>query len=428
MTRFLFTLLLVALPSVALAQNATIEKQINADLDAIRKAERTEDIEVLRRILNKSLSLGGKVDASCTACHVLSADEWAQHPRQWQGFGEPSVQGVGKHRLFIANSDILVASQGSHTALLPLFDAVYLSGHGVVFTLKVPASAGVVLDPANKTAGIIETCLKCHMTMAKPDAAPSQAKPTTEWDRARDELRGVKPNPEPQPAAKTQPICEPGKLTERVVAKLWANAKNVRHLPEKDQISVVVTFDGYSGSAKAGSLTPKPDGPVSGEWLGSRPFTLTDKGVPIRAGFTADEGRQLVLGDLHLKQNKPKEAIEAYRQGLSRYKELVARLQNPPSLPMAQQAELLRELEKGVRDVYKNLAQAHLMAGEVDQASAAMEMAKGFTATYAPLRKESGIPVPAKMVLTAPRTATDEAAFRKAIKVELTGFPPADRK
>ncbi len=428
MTRFLFTLLLVALPSVALGQNATIEKQINADLDAIRKAERTEDIEVLRRILNKSLGLGGKVDASCTACHVLSADEWAQHPPQWQGIGELGVQGVGNHRSFQAHKDFLVASQGSHTAPLPLFDAVYLAGHGVVFTLKVPASAGVVLDPANKTAGMIETCLKCHTTMAKPDSAPSQAKPPTEWDRARDELRGVKQNPEPQPAAKTQPICEPGKLTERVVEKLWANAKNVRHLPANEQVSVVVTFDGYTGSAKAGPLTPKPNSPVSGDWYGSRPMTLVEKGVPIRAGFTADEGKQLALGDLHLKQNKPKEAIEAYRQGLSRYKELVARLQNPPSLPMAQQTELLRELEKGVRDVYKNLAQAHLMAGEVDQASAAMEMAKGFTATYAPLRKESGIPVPAKLVLTAPRIAETETAFRKAIKVELTGFPASDKK
>src|SRR5262249_28289645 len=133
---------------------------------------------------------------------------------------------------------------GAHSALalptVPSFDAVYLPGHGAVFTLKVPHTAGVALDPVNKTAAGIETCLTGHKSVG-PARAPSAAKPSSEWDRTQAELRGAKPAAEPKPAAGAEPVCDPGRLTDRVVEKLWQNAKNVRHLPAGENFTVVIT-------------------------------------------------------------------------------------------------------------------------------------------------------------------------------------------
>lgn len=555
MMRTLWALLLTAVPSVAVAQTPDIQAKVNADLDTIRKAERIEDVEIMRRILNKSLGLGGKVDASCTVCHVFPGVDLMQQLPHFQDRRQPATQPPTAW-YFPTTQDTVWghARDITHVAPLPLFDAVYLAGHGAVYTLKIPASAGVVLDPVNKTAGLIETCLKCHTSMAKPDATPTQAKAPTEWDRARDEVRGVKPSTEVQPAVKVQPICEPGKLTERIVEKLWANAKNVRHLPGGEHLTIAITFDGHMGSSRFGSwsnwlgmpanptvgspsssaidfatettgdniagftaeeanairdarksvATGRPaeavkqylnglervnfNGPV---YVSSEKLTLwrqrfpkipgnittevtnirrelsvaaaaagdttaakayaggalsvvlepitndpqqpKQPRVPERIGFTPEEVRLLTLGDLHLKQGKPKEAADAYEQALARYKNRTTKVDPPSNLTQAQLQSLVTELQSGVRGAFKQLAQAYLAAGDTEKASAALELARTFTAEL-PSRVEQarkGVAVPAKLVISITRSdaekATTEAAFRKAVKVEVTGFPAADK-
>ena len=98
-------------------------------------------------------------------------------------------------------------------------------------------------------------------------------KTPTEWDRTRQELHGGKPptgQPPKGPGRLTrQQICEPGNLTERLVIKLWQNAKHVRHLPAGERVTVVVTFDGVAGSARDRKVLNSP----------SAGSTLTD-GIP----------------------------------------------------------------------------------------------------------------------------------------------------
>jgi hypothetical protein len=432
--------------------------------DIDRAAERTEDVEVLRRILNKSLGLPDKVTVNPNLVPYnpggFGGGGISGFGGGIQGFGggisgfggQPGgIGGIGgfsghpQPGFIPANpntgfnqpqlSTIYVAA--SPASQVGPFDGVYLPGHGIVYTLRVPEHVGIVLDPPSKAFGLAAMCLKCHATepvsRAELEPPADKAKPPTEWDRTREELRGAaRPAERPKAPGKVsrQQICEPGNLTERVVTKLFQNARHVRHLPEGEHVTVVVTFDGAVGSARHRTvidLSPSTNIGAEGQ----------TKGPAGKAGFTPEESQKLTLGDLHLKQNKPKEAAEVYRQALARYKDAIQQIVPPAGLTAAQQTELAGELQKGVRDAYAKYAQALLAAGEVDRANSALDMARKFkvelaSTTAAPAR-EKEVPVPAKLVISVAKAdvdkaADDPAAFKKAVKVETVGFPPADRK
>lgn len=469
MNRFAALLAAGLLAPAAAAQTKEIQDKVNKDLDTVRKAERTEDVEVLRRILNRAFHLPDKATAPLGA-YFNPLDN-----RQFQGgttgfnpnanfFPQNQLGGTGIH----PNSPYQALTSGSSTVLTAApqigpFDGVYLPGHGAVYTLRVPESVKVHLDPVSKAAGLAETCAKCHGDAPQETApAPSAAKPATEWDRTVGELRGQKPADEPKPAATAAVVCDPGRLTERVVGKLWGNVKHVRHLPAAERVTVVVTFDGYAGPAdrpgwkvryfyepvtapdgkstryeKRSYLVPAdaPDAPapVVPTSLPAEPpaeAALAPKAPVVRSGFTPDEANQLTLGDLHLKQGKAKEAAEAYQRGLSRYRKPTLRTTTPPDLTPAQAWELVAELEKGVRDAYRRLAQAWLAAGESDKAAAALDLARTFTVQADRFDKREGVvAVPAKLILSVTRadalkTEDDLTAFRKLVTVETVGFPP----
>jgi tetratricopeptide (TPR) repeat protein len=339
-------------------------------------------------------------------------------------------------------------------------------------------------------------------------------------------------------------------MTERIVEKLWANAKNVRHLPAGEHLTIAITFDGHSGSSQFGSWSSwlgAPANPSAGETAQSIDFATETSGdklagftedeakavregdrlmaagsheeatqayltalrrvntegpiripaskltlwtqrfpavienvkrgvaevrrkaslaaslaghkgdakkwaagadnvtleplaaspaqprISERPGFTPEEVRHLTLGDLHLKQGKPAEAAQSYEQALARYKNLTTKVDPPSNLSPAQVQSMVAELQSGVRSSFKQLAQAYLAAGDTEKAAAALELARNFTAQL-PSRAEltlKGVHVPAKLVISIAKAdtekATTEEAFRKAVKVEVTGFPPADK-
>ncbi len=415
-------------------------------------AERSEDVEVLRRILNRSLGLP---DRAAVQPYLLSPSDGHSGFGGIGGFG--GIQGLGGGQGFggiggfqgggiggfsgggIGGYNSL-GQQSTFYAAVPQIgplDGVYLPGHGVVFTLRVPEHAAIVLDPPARVVGLGDFCAKCHVVepvsrTALEPTAPAD-KPATEWDRVKDELQGKKPAAAPKrPSRLTrQQICEPGNLAERLVEKLAENARHVRHLPPAEHVTVVVTFDGLSGSAKDRvTIDLGATGDAAG---GTRAASL-----PGKAGFLPDEAQQLTLGDLHLKQNKPREAAEAYQRALTRYRDAITRTAAPPGLTQAQANEMATELQKGVRDAYRNLAQAWLAAGDADKAQAALDMARKFkiemtTGSGSASTPTKGIPVPAKLVVTVAKADIDKAgddlaAFKKAVKVETIGFPPADRK
>jgi hypothetical protein len=423
-------------------------------------AERTEDVEVLRRILNNSLGLPDKLAAVYQNYVPLNPGGFGGQPGfggfggNLQGFGgiggfhgggfsgDPGGISGNPQGFVPANNPNVTFNQPlsgntlvtSQPQIGP-FDGVYLAGHGVVYTLHVPERLGFWLRPPDRAVGLADFCAKCHATeptsRANLEPTAPAGKPASEWDRVRDELQGKKAESRPpQPAAVSGAVCEPGKTAERIVGKLARNARHVRHLPAGESVTVVVTYDGVSGSAKDRHAIDPAGGPPAGQ-----PRTAP-KGPAGRAGFTPEEVNQLTLGDLHLKQGKPREAAAAYERALARYKEPLTKVTAPAGLSEDQQRLLVGELGEGVRGAYAKLAQAWLAAGDRDKAAAALKLSQEFKVdlvTGATPAREKAVPVPAKLVISVAKADLDKAgddpaAFRKLVKVETVGFPPADKK
>ncbi|MEO2091531.1 MAG: tetratricopeptide repeat protein [Gemmataceae bacterium] len=180
----------------------------------------------------------------------------------------------------------------------------------------------------------------------------------------------------------------------------------MRHLGEKESITVVVTFDHLPGTKPTAS--------------------------PAKLGLTPDEVQALTLGDLHLKQGKHAQAVEEYLKGLVRFKDTV-RLSAPANTPYKDVTAALEEMTASIRATYKSLAAAYLQLGHLEDAKQALEKD---TAVRVELSAGSTGDTPkavgpAKLILSVAKgdlAAKDAAAFKKAVTVERVNFPPAEPK
>jgi hypothetical protein len=434
--------LLLLLPAVAVAQTPEVVAKVDAKLDAERSAQRNEDIEILRRLLNKAAGLPDKASVSVT-----------EQPVQRTSSGPDLLRG--------GNAPVVVQVARSSAAVGP-FDGVYLPGAGVVFTLHVPA--GVPRTVHGERFGLNSSCSTCHQPqvhVAVPAPAPSlslancttchsempKGEPTlSDWDRVKQDVRGDKSKPAEKPTddKPRAAVCEPGNLQTLVAGVLAANARHVRHLGEKEGISVVVTFDdvkpvtGYTmrsyyepvQKVEDGKRTtayelkttvePHTDEPATGYTLSGKPFS-------------PEEVKALSLGDLHLKQNKHKEACDAYGEALARFWAKPFKVSAPTTFTAEQKRQYADELQKGVRDAMKNYAKALLLSDQPDRAKEALDMATGFVVLeVSPISTPAKSTGPAKLILTVGKAdidaAKDAAAFKKAVKVERLNFPEEGKK
>ncbi len=428
----LLTVLLTA--AVASAQTKEVIEEVDAKLAALRVAarhadERAEDVEILRRLLNKSLGLNSIVSLLPDPPTSYLTGSTGTPP-----FGSTGTSTFNP--LIVTNSGVrsferplllnALAGQRVSQAVGP-FDGVYLKGAGVVYTLRIPAGADLTYDPHTQRLGVNAGCAKCHQDTAvslishTTTAAGSNCttchtvgevkpgvQPVSEWEEAKRQLRGDKPKP-PEPLKGGKPrgvLCDPGSLAEQLIGQLAAHARHVRHLGEKESITVVVTFDDLPG--------PKPA-----------------TGSSAKLGLTPDEVQALTLADLHLKQGKHAQAVEEYLKGLVRFKDTV-RLSTPANTPHKDVTAALEEMTGGIRAAYKSLAAAYLHLGHLEDAKQALEKATAVrvelaTGSTGDTPKAVG---PAKLILSVAKTdiGATGAAFKKAVTVERVNFPPAAEK
>jgi tetratricopeptide (TPR) repeat protein len=358
--------------------------------------ELTEDIEVLRRLLNQSLNLGSAKAQILLSPNVDSGQRWGNRVDDLRQLASLS------------------------------FDGVYLSGHGIVYTLNVPQGALKNWAQIERSTGLSVTCLQCHTSIDEKWLSESVLpRSKTEWEATRDALRGVN-EPAPTPEARLK-VCEPGNLSARVVGVLFDNLKNIRHLPANQHVSIVVTYEGYSGRAEDRVIFKDPVNPK-----------VTEKPAPqlsTNFGFTAEEVNQLNLGDLHLRQNNHTKAIEAYEQALRRFSEGTVNVTWPQGVSAEKVQESTKQLETSIREVYAKLAQAQLAAKQVENATKSLELAKGFTVKNKSLnlKSDQALPVPAKLIIRVTKQDFDKnsanfSEFRKVVSLETIGLPPATDK
>jgi tetratricopeptide (TPR) repeat protein len=311
---------------------------------------------------------------------------------------------------------------GESRPRIPFPEGVYLEGQGVVYTVTLPPA-----PPAPQGT-------------AKPPA-----RPLTDWDRVRKEMRGEKVEA-PQRQAARRPT-----LTEVILRALADNGHHFSQLPQDESITVVITFrpaqniDGgplavfgqRAGSSQGGPpsgpanprgnqngpQTRNPADPMSGGQ--SMAAAMRDALKGSSAGESAPESARdyELLGDLHSKVGRYEEALRAYRNAVAKdndrqhlaslYLKMAAlHLSGPKDEDAARKA-----VERGLRF----LAQTQAKNTATQTGSAG-----GFTAAA----------TPSKLIISVPKRLCDQVAtgridfeaFRKAARVRHIPLPAAGQK
>ncbi|HVS39383.1 MAG TPA: tetratricopeptide repeat protein [Gemmataceae bacterium] len=394
-----------------------------------------EDIEIMRRLLDgafgKYYGVAGPRKSPPISTFADSSDSIDFAHRNYI-----TPQEIGAHWKNIA---VLIAALSGTGGV----EGVYLKDYGVVYTATLPPTGFDPL-PASKSASGTKT-------------------PPDDWDRVRKEIRGETPAPE----NKTVPAHQP--LSEAILKVLADNGKHF-NLADGERISVAVTFRGAANCTNC-HQNPwgkgQPGAPVygnqwqdlpSGDYYRYTTATSTTgaaaTGTSTSSGgsstqsssgggpaYMVDARNSILLGDLHLKQGKAKEAVDSYQQALQY---LMAQPLTASSPKEEQIAALLAAV-----DVYNKLAAAYVQVGNSDNEAAAMlkkasELAKkaedltGATAPT-PMGSETGAAaktLPAKLVVTATKKQLEAVAsgqmnfdmFCQAATVEYVNPPAAEKK
>lgn len=402
-----------------------------------------EDVEILRRVLQKKAmetpqpAVAGK---ACTACHAKSNTQDGHQVLRWMLSGDSSKphsemnyyfpDSTVRSLAFSPDGQTLLATTHGQPAagFAAHVEGTYLKGQGVILTMTLPATGK---DP-------------------RTESGKAGPKPLSDWERARLEVRGEKTAPPPAAADRVEPA-----LVDVILRVLADNGKHLAQLPGDENVTVAVTF--RAPSTVTDLLAPiasSRNAPGFLRDLSDQEFIrrvyLDVLGRPPSAEEnnqaskdTSAKGRDKVieellakswqdhtinnamrflqertatsehelLGDLHMKQNRYQEAINAYEK---------AAAQKPKPAELA--------------EIYRKLAQAHLATQNVARAQQLLEQIKKLsdaTKATAPKPESSAQPpLPAKLTITAPKKLLDLIGaekitweeFKKAATIEYQTF------
>ncbi len=386
-TRIVLALVLPVLAGAPLAaqsagQGGTGQPAEKAATPADKQARQMyEDVAVFRLLLNRTArqAYGLPADAVATT-------GWAHHPH-------------------------------GHDAHALTAEGVYVKGSGVVYNLSAPPPAG---DP-----------------MARGEPAAGEPSP---WERARQELLGDKP------AATKRPAARDASLSEALLRLLAENGRHFSQLGDDETVTVAVTFRGNLDCARCHQAVQWRT--LRGALGGNRPATVvypTQIDVKTRTfqaghvqyadvagpALNTDVQSSALLGDTLMKQKRYPEAIRAYRDALQKHATTIAPKERRG------QADVQRLL--AAVEINNKLAQAHLAAGDKENAERSMaqnlrfveeavNLARGLKA--APAAKAT-MRLPSKLIVAAPKKLLDQAGagkvtpaeFRKQATIEHLTFP-----
>jgi len=431
--------LLLTVPTVPRAQSPTPNAPAAKSAD---KQTMYEDIEIMRRILNKQVgsvqvsvqdptSFWYEYDGFSRRVEPVPGTQFQRYSSSVDPAGvwlAPNVANtiyaarLGDTYYWSADSNHgklnWITREGSN------FDGAYLKGHGVVYTGSVPAASVAGLESPPRSLGLVSLCSSCHdaasiRKLVEPASEAAREEPTL-WEKVRREVRGAKDEPAPKPPERVlrQDICTPGALAERILETLAQNGHNFRALPANEGISVIVTVPGLGAQAAPAAQRK-------------------EKGEASTAVRTAKQ--LLDLADLHTKQGKNDEAAKTLADAIKRLADQP--LSYPQDTPYDTVAKEFLEAKQLLRTAYTKQAQLLLAAGKLKEAREALDKAENAgvvvngqeNPTGASSAEKSPPALPAKLVVTVSKKLLDEAhagkidvpGFKKGAEVEAIGFPAA---
>jgi hypothetical protein len=369
------------------------------------RAAMYEDIEIMRRLLNGKLHgfAGSTLTHWRRRANAGTADQSLLRSMLSGTYGAPSSAADHLRLYHNQDRDLLVGRPHALSGVVPSLldtEGTYLKGQGVVFTLTLPPPAG---EP-------------------RPEAPKPAARPPSDWERIRREVRHEN-EPEPKADATKEPT-----LAQVVLRALADNGKHFTHLGENESLTVVITFRADAVGRGVAMLDYDADGALdlyitnyldNGTVQAPQQEPKSAGAAKPQAGSSDDTVPQkvrdlILLGELHAKQGKAEEAIQAFRQALK-------------LKPDGDQA----------RDVLRKLAATLL---SVDNVAEAEQVMKEFSALAARQQEKPTAPpkagpakvlLPAKLIVSAPKKVLDQVGagkisfeeFQKAATVEYLTFP-----
>jgi hypothetical protein len=486
---WMFSVSLLLIPMTAMAQSSSqnpgrqsgqtplFEKRTSERQTRSQSQAMYEDVEIMRRIINRKLGLWPNLvamNSNCALCHVVSGNLVRNSQGQFVDAMESNlVPYVSKDHwkqgsLGVAvtdfsqdgNIDVFLSGDHSgydqaHAALgVPTnIEGVYLKGQGVLYTLTLPPPSPSQAASAKKTSTAT----------------------TSDWERFRRSVRGDQARPKEAENVKESheevvgifaELEKSGHLgiTDEVLKILAENGRHFSHLAPDEKITVAITFRQVkaptANQAQTGTsnnlstwgnqqdalntwqAVPDPastglgssnpggwtfgGGQSGGTGLsggsGGSGFSGGSAGNSSRGGSTLKTPASVrdfeLLGDMQLKQGKAKEAIQAFQRALN--------LSPPPKQAAA---------------LYQKISQADLMMEDVAAAKKAMEMAvENIKLASEPARNQSGSStksesrpnLPPKLIISAPKRLLDQVAdklpyaqFRRQATIDYLDFSSA---
>src|SRR5262249_20328640 len=261
---WMFSIYLLLIPMTATAQSSSqnpgrqsgqiplFEKRTSERQTRSQSQAMYEDVEIMRRIINRKLGLWPNLvamNSNCALCHVVSGNLVRNSQGQFVDAMESNlVPDVSKDHWkqgslavtdFNQDGNIDVFLSGDHTGYdqahaslgVPTnIDGVYLKGQGVVYTLTLPPPSPSLAASAKKTS-----------TTA-----------TSDWERFRRSVRGDQARPKEAENVKEvshedgifAELEKSGHLgiTEEVLKILAENGRHFSHLAPDEKITVAITF------------------------------------------------------------------------------------------------------------------------------------------------------------------------------------------
>jgi hypothetical protein len=372
-----------------------------------------EEIEIMRRILDRDLHAtvpAGTGSLGFSAAGKEQADKYlAGIGTKGFAFGDPH------HGL---KGDPYGGSEwrGPH--------GVYLKGCGVVYSGALPVH---------------------FQSAVRESGAAKQPQPLSQWERVRRELHGEKAEQEKERERQAP------SLSEVVLKALAENGKHFTQLAENEQVTVALTlFQGQACSACHGGhdsrATAGGGGRITSQYFSPdpnlnqqnaaggggtpTPSTSGQPGTPSTSGQSQERieaRRQLLMGDLHLKQNGPQSAIEMYEKAWLAYRKLL------DEEPKAASATPDWQLHLEAVELLGKLGQCYRSKGDVERTRKVVDyLALLGQKAGQPEGKAASVagPLPAKLIVSASKKVLDQVGsgklsfdeFKKAATVQYLDF------
>lgn len=340
-----------------------------------------EDVETMRYVLSRKLAGFATGVPTWSGSFFPSQNAYSAMPAlAAQGVAAPSN---------VSTTHDSNLGQWAGRGFAAQVEGLYLPRIGVLFTVTLPPTKG---DPRMKSE------------------APSKAEPLGDWERAKMIIDGKTP-PANQPASRREIP-----LAEVLLKALADNGKHFRELRDDERIMVVATFrrsaENSDPFAPALSLYSAALAPRATNIAPAAPGQAPASS-PGLAGAGGGESDYDALADIHLKRGDYARAIEAYAAAVKKAaKELDA----------ADDAGRTEALKRA-RLAYAKLGQAHMSAGQFEQAKAVLDSASKLEdkgrGTPSATTKPATPPLPSRLTISATKRDLVAAASGKLSMEEL---------